>query len=407
MSLQTSKTVLSQAEFIVMLALMTSLTALATDAMLPALPQIAEDLQVVNSNDSQLVVGSLFFGFAFGQLFYGPLSDTIGRKQPIYLGTAIFIVGCFMSMQSEDLTMMLAGRVLQGFGVAGPRIVSTALIRDQYEGRAMAKVMSLIMTVFILVPAIAPSIGQVILWFADWRAIFGMLAAMAVIVVSWFGLRQPETLTSDHRRPFSATAILSGMIETCKSRVALGYSIMAGFVFGALVSYLSSGQKIFQEIYLAGDKFALYFAILALSIGAASLLNAKLVMKLGMRRLVSYAVVVFTVTSIGFFGYLYIADVPSTLLQFMIYMMICFFCCGSLFGNLNALAMEPLGHMAGVGASVVGFVSGLLAMVLGTYVGQLFDGTILPMVGSFSLFGLASIGIISWINNGEQGKVGI
>ena len=265
------------------MALMISLVALSIDAMLPALPDIGRDLGVEKENDTQLVITALFLGLAAGQMLYGPLSDSTGRKPAIFAGVVLFIAGCLLSVFATSFTVMLLGRVLQGFGAAAPRIVTIALVRDQYEGRTMARIMSLVMAAFILVPALAPGVGQVILMVANWRAIFGVLLALAVIALVWFGIRQPETLAHDRRMPFSPGRIALAVRETCVSRVAFGYTIASGLIFGAFVGYLNSAQQIFQKQYALGAQFPLYFAVLALSIGGASYVNARLVMRLGMR----------------------------------------------------------------------------------------------------------------------------
>jgi DHA1 family bicyclomycin/chloramphenicol resistance-like MFS transporter len=222
-------------EFVARVALMISLVALSIDAMLPALPAIGADLGVHRANDAQLVLSALFFGLALAQMVYGPLSDSFGRKPVIYAGFAIFIAGCVLSILARGLEVMLLGRFLQGIGAAGPRIVTMALVRDQYAGRAMARIMSLAMAVFILVPVLAPAIGQVILLVAHWRAIFGMLLVVALITLAWFALRQPETLPPARRAPFALRSIAAAVRETCSHRSAFSYTLMAGLIFGAFV----------------------------------------------------------------------------------------------------------------------------------------------------------------------------
>ena len=227
-------------EFVALMAMMTSLAALSTDAMLPALPAIGLDLGLQQENAGQLVVSFLFLGMAVGQLFYGPVSDSSGRKPAIYVGYGLFIVGCLMSIFSSSFVVMLAGRLLQGIGVAGPRSVSTALIRDLYEGRRMAQVMSFIATVFILVPVIAPMLGQGVLMISGWRAIFGALLVLALLSLAWFALRQPETLPTDLRVPFSIGRILRAFRQVLTNPVSLGYTVTAGLASGAFMGYLNS-----------------------------------------------------------------------------------------------------------------------------------------------------------------------
>ncbi len=388
-------------EFIALSALMFSMVALSIDAMLPVLPAIGADLGVSRTNDIQLVISSLFVGLALGQLVYGPLSDSYGRKPAIYLGLALFVAGCVLSILAEDFYLMLAGRVLQGFGAAGPRIVTVALIRDQYEGRAMARIMSFVMAVFILVPALAPAIGQVVVLVAHWRAIFAVFLAIALIAFVWVAVRQPETLAPGRRVPFRLGVILRTVVEVCLTRSALGYTIATGFIFGALVGYLNSAQQILQEDYALGVQFPIYFAVLALAIGGASVVNARLVMRLGMRLLAKASMLAIFGLSAGFFLVSAIASGHPPLWALMAYLLPVFFCIGILFGNLNALAMEPLGHIAGVGATVVGFLSTLIAVVVGTGIGQAYDGTVLPLVGGFGLPSFLAFCTTIWVDKGK------
>ena len=247
-------------EFIALMALIMSLVALATDAMLPALADIGRELGVARPNDSQLVVSFLFLGLASGQIFYGPLSESLGRKPTIYAGFAIFFVGCGLSLVATSFPLMLTGRLLQGLGVAGPRSMTTAVIRDQYEGRRMARVMSFIMVVFILVPAVAPSFGQAVLLLASWRAIFGALFVLALISAIWFGLRQPETLPVEKRRNFSLRWIAGAVREVLANRVTFGYTLAVGLITGAFLGYLSSAQQVYQGLYGLGTRFPSFSA---------------------------------------------------------------------------------------------------------------------------------------------------
>ncbi len=380
---------------------MISLVAMSIDAMLPALREIGEELGAQRANDAQLILSALFLGLAFGQVIYGPISDSTGRKRPIYAGFALFILGCLLSVAATSFAMMLAGRFLQGLGAAGPRVVAIALVRDQYEGRAMARIMSLVMGVFILVPAVAPAMGQAILLVAHWRAIFGMLLGLALISLVWFAMRQPETLAHSRRAPFSVLRIGRAIRETCTHRTAIGYTVAAGLIFGAFIGFLISAQQIFQGQYGLGKLFPLYFAVLALSLGSASWVNARLVMRLGMRRLSGVALVALSGLSLAFFGIVVAAAGDPPLWALMAYLMTAFFCIGILFGNFNALAMEPMGHIAGVAASVVGSLTTFISLLLGTVIGQAYDGTVLPLVGGFTVLGLASFAVMRWTERGS------
>lgn len=387
-------------EFVILLALMVSIVAMATDVMLPALGQIGRDLNVAHPNDAQVVVSSLFAGFAVGQLLVGPLSDSIGRKPAIYLGYVVFIVGCILSIAGETMTTMIAGRVLQGLGAAAPRVVTVSLVRDHYEGRAMARIMSIVMAVFILVPALAPAIGQGVIAVGGWRATFVTLLVLAVVSFAWFGLRQPETLAPERRRPFSLAAIAGGVREAVGYRVVIGYTLTAGLIFGAFVGYLSSAQQIYQGVFALGDMFPVWFAVAALAIGSASVTNSMLVMRLGMRFLTRLALIGLTIVSGMFFAYAVSQGGEPPFAMFMVWIVAAFFCVGLLFGNLNALAMEPLGHMAGLGAALVGAVSTAIALPLGWLVGHSFDGGVGPLVLGFFVLGAAAFGVMQWTERG-------
>ncbi len=390
------------AEFVTMLATMISILALSIDAMLPALGQIGTDLGVSDANDTQLIVSGMFLGFAAGQIAAGPLSDSFGRKPVIYGGYVIFIAGCIMSMTATVFEVMLAGRVLQGLGAAAPRIVSLALVRDGYEGRAMARIMSIVMAIFILVPAIAPSIGEAVLLVADWRAIFGLLLLMAIIASVWFAARQPETLAVSERRKFSLGNIAGGIREACGFRAAVGYTIAAGIIFGAFLGYLNSAQQVFQTVYGTGKLFAIYFGVAALAIGAASIFNSSVVMRLGMRFMTWRALIGVTVISALFLPDVWQFNGVPPLWLFMVWLLAAFFATGILFGNFNALAMEPLGHMAGLGAAFVGSVSTFIALPLGWAIGHQFDNTVLPLIAGFAVLGAISLFVMWWTERGAE-----
>ncbi|UJS24007.1 multidrug effflux MFS transporter [Thiothrix winogradskyi] len=377
-------------EFVALIAMLTSLTALAIDAMLPALVTIGRELGVQHDNDAQLILTTLFLGLALGQIFFGPLSDATGRKPLMYVGLGIFMLGSLLSMFAQDFSHMLIGRFLQGVGASAPRVLTMALVRDCYSGRAMARVMSFTMSIFILVPMIAPSLGQGILLVAGWRSIFTLFFVLALSVAVWFWWRMPETLPAAKRRAFRFGEFWQGLKEVISNRTSMTYTLTTGIVFGAFLGYLSSAQQILQIQYGLGERFPLYFALLALAIGGASLLNAKLVMRYGMHWISKRALLLFTLLSGAFWFVTYSSAGHPPLPLLMAYFMLAFLALGMLFGNLNALAMEPLGHIAGIGASVIGSLSTLIAIPLGTFVGQAYDGTILPLISGFLIFGLAA-----------------
>ena len=374
-------------EFVALMAMMIALTALSIDAMLPALTNIGTDLGVTAPNDNQLIISILFLGLAIGQLFYGPLSDNIGRKPAVYFGLFIFGIGCIISMFSKDLTTMLVGRCLQGIGLSGPRVVTIAIIRDLYKGERMAQVMSFVLAVFIAVPAIAPAVGQGVLFIADWRMIFVVLLSLGTIAFIWFYLRQEETLTKENRMKFSFANLGKKLKEIITIRSTIAYTLAAGFISSAFVGFLNSSQQVFQIQFGLGERFPIYFAAIALSVGLASFVNGKLVMRYGMQKMVRSAALSIVVISIIFYGLINTVIVNPSLPFFMMYLLSTVFFVGILFGNLNSMAMEPLGHMAGIGAAIVGSVSTFISVPFGTYIGMQYNGTVEPMAMGFLIFG--------------------
>lgn len=366
-------------EFIVLMAMMMSVTALSIDTILPAMGHMASELGAKTENQAQYIISFLFLGFTFGQIIYGPLSDSYGRKSVIYAGLEIFIFGTVLCLMSTNFTLMLVGRLLQGFGVASTRTISVAMIRDLYHGREMARIMSIIMAVFIIVPAIAPSIGQAIIFYSHWRMIFVMYLIVAVLVLVWMFFRLEETLKPQFRKDFSFKTIAHGVKEVVKDPITRGYTICAGLVFGALVGYLTCAQQIFSEYFHAGDYFAAYFAMLALSLGAASILNSAIVRRFGMRRISHYALIAVIAIGLVLCALEIISGHHMPLWQFMMCAMGIFFFMGLLFGNLNAAAMEHMGHIAGVASAVIGAVSSAISVAAGSMIGQFYDGTILPL----------------------------
>ena len=386
----------SRTEFVVLIAFMVSIVAMSTDVMLPALADIGEELSVSHANDAQFIITALFLGFGLGMLFAGPLSDSFGRRPIIFLGYAVFIVGCALSAVTQTWELMILGRVLQGIGAAAPRVVTVALVRDGYAGRSMAFIMSFIMAVFVLVPMIAPAIGQVIMAVSGWRMTFVFLGVIAVLAATWFAARQPETLHMDMRRPFSFASFWDGTKQVLASRITVGYTLAVSMIFGAFIGYLSTAQQVFVDAYNAGSLFPLYFAIGAFAMGFASLINAGLVMRLGMRLLTWWATLLIVVSSLVFLILTLAHDGLPSLTLFVLWLMVVLFCVGALFANLNALAMEPLGHIAGLGAALVGAASNFLALPMAYVIGQAFSGGVTHLVTGFLALSVAMIAVILW-----------
>lgn len=385
-------------EFVILMASLMSVVALTIDAMLPALKNMGSDLQVHDINHTQHIISAIFLGMSGGIMIYGPLADSLGRKTAIYWGMGIYLIGSAISFASFNLTSMLIGRLLQGFGGASCRIVPLAMIRDEFEGREMARVMSLIMIIFILVPALAPFLGQVIMNLAGWRSIYAFFMLIAIGICTWLYLRQPETLHPEFRRGLSISTIWKGCVETVSQTLSMGYTIASGLVFAAFVGYLNSSQQILQVQYQLGDDFAFYFGGLALAIGLASYANSKLVMSFGMERICFSALLVMFPMATLFWAYSYQTNGHPKLLFLVIYLFMTFFCLGLLFGNINTLAVAPLAHIAGIANSVIGSIQTLLSVLIGGAIGQMYQGNTMPLINGFVLLSFSALALLIWLH---------
>jgi MFS transporter, DHA1 family, multidrug resistance protein len=389
-------------EFVALMALMTSLVALSIDAVLPAMSQIAADLEITDPRQSHLIVSLFFIGMAFGQLYYGPLSDDKGRRYAILSGLIVFAIGSIVCMNAESLEVMLVGRVIQAFGVSGPRIATLAVIRDKYEGEAMARVMSFIMMVFILVPMLAPIFGQTILFWFSWQHIFSSFLLFGLLTGLWFFIRQPETLPKEKRLPFSWSQLRISSKFILTHKLVMFYTLSAGIIFGAFLAYISSSQTIFQQIYDTGELFPMYFAMLAFSIGLASFINGTLVMRLGMRKLCTWAMLGWLLFSTLLTVLCLVNDGVPPLWQFVSTLFCAFFCIGILFGNINAMAMQSLGGMAGLGAAIIGSLSSIVSVLTAVLVGSFIESSITPVALGFLGFGCLSFTFYWYANKSRS-----
>lgn len=379
-------------EFVVLFALLTSLTALTIDAILPAFPAMAASLSVADVTDLQLTISLMVLGMVFGELAFGPLADSRGRKWAIVTGLLIFAIGTLMALFAQSLTMLLLGRLVQGMGVAGSKIGTRALIRDRFQGDAMARIMSFVMMILILVPMLAPALGQLLLWIAGWRAIFLMLLVLALIAGTWLVVRQPETLTPERRIPVRPLPLAKTTLRILKHPQVMAYTVVAGLVFGCQVVYYSSAQLLFEDLYQAGARFPLYFAILAAGIGLASLTNGALVMRLGMYRQTLTALIGLIGISALLAVLAWLEGGKPSLPVFLWLGFWLFFGVGLLFGNINALAMQSLGQVAGLGSSIIASFSSLVAVAVSFAVGPLYNQTVYPLALAF--FGAAVISLV-------------
>lgn len=387
------------AEFVSLMALFVAIMALSIDTILPAMYMIEQDLHLTRPNEIQFIIGILFLGFTFGQIIFGPISDSFGRKLTIYSGLLIFILGTILSLVAKDFQMMLVGRFLQGFGASSPRVVSLAIVRDRYQGREMARVMSFIMSVFIIVPVIAPAIGQLFLLFSTWHSIFILFLVAAVIAFTWTYFRLPETLKKEDLKAFDFKTIKYDFIKVITNKITLGYAICAGLIFGALIGYITTSRQIFQDYFLVGNLFPLYFAISALSIGIASFTNSQIVRKYGMQKISHYSLLTVIFISAIFLFFVYNQPDKIELPCFVIYAATIFFCMGLLFGNLNALAMEPMGDYAGMASAIIGSISSAISLVIGTAIGQSYDNSPMPLILGFLTLGILAFIIQLYLSN--------
>jgi DHA1 family bicyclomycin/chloramphenicol resistance-like MFS transporter len=372
-------------EFIFLMAFLTSIMAFAIDAILPALDQISADLNFEHITDSQYLISSIFLGFGIGLFLFGPLSDAYGRKKPVYVGAFIFISGCIISLLADNFNIMILGRLLQGLGASAFRIISLAIIRDQYSGPPMAKITSLVMTIFILVPVIAPSIGQFFLYTYSWKSIFYLFLIMCLITNLWFSFRQKETLAMNKRNPLNPRFIIKASLETLTTPITFISILISGLIFGAFIGYLSSSQMIFQRIYDVGDSFPIYFGSLALTVGISSFINSILVQKYGLLKLVNIAMKLMVVSLLPLTFYLFYTGNNPPLWILMLNLSFLFFFVGLLFGNLNAMAITPLGHIAGVASSVIGAVQNIISVMISILIVKEIELSILPLILGFLL----------------------
>ncbi len=377
----------SRNEFIALVALLFSMVAFATDAMLPSLAEISADLALANVNHAQLVITVFVLGTGIGQLIAGPLSDSFGRKSVICLGIVIFLLASLWAFFATSMPELMIARFVQGLGVSAPRIVTHALVRDLYSGRHMARIVSFAMMLFVLVPAIAPAIGQTIMLALGWRYIFVAFQIVAVIAIAWLFFRQPETLSPERRRQFRPGEIMHAAREVMTNRrvvISMG-SLSLGFT--CIFAYLVSAQQVYVVWLNAGHDFPLYFALTAIIAGSASFLNAILVVRFGMLWLSTIGYAAIFVLSVGF-GIVIaqeLVDLPHLLWLFVAWSTAMFFLLGLCLANLNALALEPMGHIAGMASAAIGSFATLTCVALAIPIGQMFNGTGLPLVVGVAL----------------------
>ena len=379
-------------EFVALMAALMSIVALAIDALLPAIAKIGISINSLDATDNQLLITMIFLGLGVGQLFFGPLSDCYGRKPMVYAGFVVFTTASIICVSAPSLEVMIIGRILQGIGLSAPRTIAISIIRDTYKGDYMAKVMSFVTAFFILIPVVAPAIGKAIMDVFGWEAIFYLQLLFALVIGIWFWRRQPETLHPEYKIPFSSHVFMDGLKELVKYKETLAFTIVSGLITGSFLVYLSASQHVFEDQYGLVEEFPYIFAGLAISIGLATFLNGTLVLKFGMRKLAFTALIFFSGFAILYVLLFWNSDNPS-LIVLIGFLALQFFCLGFVWGNLRSIAMEPIGHIAGIGAAITGFISTLLSIPIAAYVGSFVQETVLPMFIGLAICGLLSIGV--------------
>jgi MFS transporter, DHA1 family, multidrug resistance protein len=389
-------------EFVIVIASIMALNPLATDMMLPALPDIRSAFHISAANRPQMVLSIFLVGFAAGQFVIGPLSDHFGRRPVLLGGMGVYCVASLLAIVAPSFENLLLARALQGLGTSATRVIATSIVRDCYAGRRMASVISLTMMVFIAVPVVAPSFGQAVMLLSQWRGIFIVLMIYGVLALVWSGFRMPETLPEQKRKSLAIGEVLAAFRQTVTNRQTLGYALAAGGVQGSLFAFVFSAQQVFTEVYKLGYYFPLAFAVIAVGIAIAAFLNAAFVGRLGMRVISHGALLGFVAVAGAMLAAAKLQMLPLPLFMALAAMMM--FSFGLMFANFTSLAMEPQGDIAGTASSLYGSITTLLGIGIGTTIGQVYDGTLLPFATGFFLCTLAALAVVLVVEKGRLFK---
>jgi DHA1 family bicyclomycin/chloramphenicol resistance-like MFS transporter len=383
-------------EFVAFIAACMALNAMSIDIMLPALPLLHADFQLSDPNQAQAVIAAFMIGTGVSQLFYGPLADRYGRRPVLIAGLILFTFAGVLTTLADSFATLLAARVLQGIGAGSPRVMAVSIARDCYVGAQMAKVMSLAMMVFMIVPVLAPSLGQVVLLVApSWHWVFALLVVAGVGMLVWTIRKLPETLSPERRLPLSPRAVFSAYRETVTTRRSAAHALALALIVGAHMGFIYSAQQIFVNVFKVGGAFPLLFACIALFTGKAAFVNSRLVHRFGMRRLGMTGLAGIIVVNIFHLGLL--IGGKESLIVFMIFQSASVFAFGILAANLNTIAMEPMGHIAGTASSMIGFVSTAGGALIGLVIGHMFNGSVAPLVGAYVALAIGAL-LIVWFN---------
>lgn len=383
-------------EFVAIVAGLMALNAIAIDIMLPALSEIARATGLTaeggDQNRQQLIIFAYVLGFGAPQLIWGPITDRFGRRAPLFIGLIGYALTALLCVFAHDFWALLAARFLQGVFASGARTVAAAVVRDLFAGRAMASFMSLVMTVFMIVPIIAPAIGQLILYVAPWEGIFIVLAVWGAAMLVWTWFRLPESLPRQARRSLEIGSVLAAYLQVIRTRVSFGYMLASGLVFGSLFAFIASSEQVFRDVFDQGDNFAYWFAGIAAALAVSNFANSRLVEKVGMRRISHIALFTFILSSLVLT--LTTLVWGENLAVFFPLFAIGFACFGMMGSNFSALAMEPLGRIAGTASAAYGFATTMISSIIGMIIGSQFDGTTVPLTLGFATLGGASLIVI-------------
>jgi DHA1 family bicyclomycin/chloramphenicol resistance-like MFS transporter len=379
-------------EFVAFVAALMAVNALGVDLMLPALADIGDQLAIATANHRQWIITVYMLGFGAGQLVYGPLADRYGRRPILLVTLAGFVAASIFAAGSQTFPALLGARVLQGLMSASTRVLAVAIVRDRYSGRQMARTLSVAQMIFFLVPIMAPSLGQVLLAFGPWRFIFYALAVFAAVVLAWSTLRLRESLPVARRSPLSLASLGSAYRLTLTNRFSAGYAVAASLTFGGIIAFVSSAQQIFVDEFHAGERFTILFAACAFSMGCASFANSRLVERLG-TRLISQSALL-ALFALSLLHLLVIGIGRESLVTYMLFQALSMTCIGLCGSNFGAMAMEPVGHIAGTASSIQGFITSVGAVIVGSVIGQAYDGTTYPLAIGYLAIGVAVLAVV-------------
>jgi DHA1 family bicyclomycin/chloramphenicol resistance-like MFS transporter len=401
---QSEPSVPGRSEMVVMVAGLMALNALAIDIMLPALNQIAHDVGltaegVESDNRQQLIIFAYILGFGAPQLLWGPITDRFGRRGPLFVSLTGYILMAGLCVTLREFHALLAARFIQGVFSSGARLVAVSVVRDLFAGRQMARFMSLVMTIFMIIPIVAPGVGQIILLVAPWEWIFGALVVFGILMLGWTWLRLPETLPADQRRPLNLGNALGAYAQVVRTPITFGYMCASGIVFGALFSFIASSEQVFREVFGRGEDFVLWFSGIAGMLAVANFTNSRLVEKIGMRRISHAALLLFT--GLSALSALITFSFGESLLWFYPLFILTFACFGLLGSNFSALAMEPLGSIAGTASAAYGFATTTVSSLIGMLIGSQYNGSTIPLMIGFVCLGASSLVIILITEKGK------